>query len=49
MNNFMKAIDTLTAAINGSENRKGADREKTSNVKEKMKGVLKKFIPQRRK
>ena len=28
MNNFMKAIDTLTKTINGSENRVGADRRK---------------------
>ena len=35
MNNFMKAIETLTKAINGSEKRVRPDRRKTSNVKEK--------------
>ena len=40
MNNFMKAIDTLTTVINGSENRKGADRRKNKQRKRKMKGVF---------
>ena len=35
MNNFMKAIDTLTAVINGSENRKGTDRRKNKQRKRK--------------
>ena len=35
MNNFMKAIDTLIAVINGSENRKGADRRKNKQRKRK--------------
>ena len=35
MNNFMKAIETLTAAINGSENRKRADRRKNKQRKRK--------------
>jgi len=35
MNNFMKAIDTLTAVINGSDNRKRADRRKNKPRKRK--------------
>ena len=35
MNNFMKAIDTLTKVINGSDNRKGADRRKNKQRKRK--------------
>ena len=35
MNNFMKAIDTLTAVINGSENRKVPDRRKNKQRKRK--------------
>ena len=35
MNNFLKAIDTLTKAINGSENRAGADRRKNKQRKRK--------------
>ena len=35
MNNFLKAIDTLTAVINGSDNRKGADRRKNKQRKRK--------------
>ena len=35
MNNFMKAIDTLTAVINGSDNRIGADRRKNKQRKRK--------------
>ena len=35
MNNFMKAISALTAVINGSENRKGADRRKNKQRKRK--------------
>ncbi len=35
MNNFMKAIDTLTKAINGSENRFEADRRKNKQRKRK--------------
>ena len=35
MNNFMKAIDTLTAVINGPDNRKGADRRKNKQRKRK--------------
>ena len=35
MNNFMKAIDTLTTVINGSGNRKGVDRRKNKQRKRK--------------
>ena len=35
MNNFMKAIDILTLVINGSNNRKGADRRKNKQRKRK--------------
>jgi len=35
MNNFMKAISTLTTIINGSENRKGVDRRKNKQRKRK--------------
>ena len=35
MNNFMKAIDTLTVVINGSENRIGPDRRKNKQRKRK--------------
>lgn len=35
MNNFMKAIDILTSVINGSNNRKGADRRKNKQRKRK--------------
>ena len=35
MNNFMKAIDTLTAVINGSDHRKGTDRRKNKQRKRK--------------
>ena len=35
MNNFMKAIDTLTAVISGSENRKVSDRRKNKQRKRK--------------
>ena len=40
MNNFMKAIDILTSVINGSNNRKRADRRKNKQRKRKMKGVF---------
>tara|TARA_X000000950_G_C13872670_1_gene643567 strand:+ start:974 stop:1123 length:150 start_codon:yes stop_codon:yes gene_type:complete len=35
MNNFMKAIDTLTTVINGSDNRKVSDRRKNKQRKRK--------------
>ena len=35
MNNFMKAVDTLMKAINGSENRVGTDRRKNKERKRK--------------
>ena len=35
MNNFMKAINTLTAVINGSDNRIGTDRRKNKQRKRK--------------
>ena len=35
MNNFMKAIDTLTALINGFDNRIGKDRRKNKQRKRK--------------
>ena len=35
MNNFMKAIDTLTAVINGSDKRIGNDRRKNKQRKRK--------------
>ncbi len=35
MNNFMKAIDTLTALINGAEKRARADRRKNKQRKRK--------------